>query len=173
VLSPSQLEEFPDIPLAPLSNIITDPERVRDTTVFLGIDSQANIGVATSTSGWAWKYPGRLGDSPIVGAGYYADSRYGAAACTHTGEMTMRTCTSFRVVDGLKRGLSLKQAVEDAASQLLELKGGFIGEVVIHALDKHGDHLVVNIHGEKPLKYWHWNDAMPKPTTGFSTQFTL
>jgi N4-(beta-N-acetylglucosaminyl)-L-asparaginase len=171
VLSPSDFEKFPNLPLAPLSNIITDPERVRDTTVFLGIDAQSNIGVATSTSGWAWKYPGRLGDSPIAGAGFYADSRYGAAACTHTGEMTMRTCTSFSVVDGLRRGLSLQQAVEDAASQLLELKGGFIGEVVIHAIDKNGDHLVVNVLGTKALKYWVWDDKMPKPTTGLSTQF--
>lgn len=171
VLSPSDFEQFPNLPLAPLSNIITDPERVRDTTVFLGIDAQSNIGVATSTSGWAWKYPGRLGDSPIAGAGFYADSRYGAAACTHTGEMTMRTCTSYSVVDGLRRGLSLRQAVEDAASQLLELKGGFIGEVVIHAIDKNGDHLVVNVLGTKALKYWVWDDKMPEPLTGLSTQF--
>ncbi len=61
---------------------ITDPERVRDTTVFLSADAERGIHAATSTSGWAWKYPGRLGDSPIPGAGFYADSRYGAAACT-------------------------------------------------------------------------------------------
>lgn len=47
-----------------------------------------------STSGWAYKYPGRLGDSPVIGAGLYVDERYGAAACTHTGEMTIRAGTA-------------------------------------------------------------------------------
>ena len=67
-MTPEQQAAFPDIPLAPLSNTITDPERVRDTTVFLARDASQGLGVVTSTSGWAWKYPGRLGDSPIVGA---------------------------------------------------------------------------------------------------------
>ena len=61
----------------------------------------------TSTSGWAWKYPGRLGDSPIPGAGFYADSRYGAAACTHTGEMTMRCGTARSIVLAMRFGHSL------------------------------------------------------------------
>lgn len=58
--------------------------------------------MVTSTSGWAWKYPGRRGDSPIPGAGFYADSRYGAAACTHTGEMTMRCGTSRSILLALR-----------------------------------------------------------------------
>ncbi|OEF54713.1 asparaginase, partial [Enterovibrio norvegicus] len=77
-MTPEEQAAFPNVPLAPLSNNATDPERVRDTTVFLSSDINKKISVATSTSGWAWKYPGRLGDSPIIGAGSYADSRYGA-----------------------------------------------------------------------------------------------
>ncbi|MBS1182258.1 MAG: asparaginase [Proteobacteria bacterium] len=161
---------FPDIPLIPLSNAITDPERVRDTTVFLGIDAGGNAAVATSTSGWAWKYPGRLGDSPIPGAGFYADSRYGAAACTHTGEMAMRCATSHAVVLGLKFGLSLDAAVERAAEDLLALKGGFIGEVVIHALDKNNKHRVVTLRGSKPVSYWFWEPGMPAPERRQSEQ---
>lgn len=161
---------FPDVPLIPLSNAITDPERVRDTTVFLGIDAGGNAAVATSTSGWAWKYPGRLGDSPIPGAGFYADSRYGVAACTHTGEMTMRCATSHAVVQGLKFGLSLDAAVERAAEDLLALKGGFIGEVVIHALDNKNKHRVVTLRGEKPVSYWFWEPGMPAPERRQSEQ---
>ena len=71
-----------------------DPESVRDTTVFLCRDARAGLHAATSTSGWAWKYPGRLGDAPIAGAGFYADSRFGAAACTHTGELAIRAGTA-------------------------------------------------------------------------------
>ncbi|WP_370675479.1 isoaspartyl peptidase/L-asparaginase [Pleomorphomonas sp. PLEO] len=161
---------FPNIPLIPLSNAITDPERVRDTTVFLGVDAGGNAAVATSTSGWAWKYPGRLGDSPIPGAGFYADSRYGVAACTHTGEMTMRCVTSHAVVQGLKFGLSLDAAVERAAEDLLALKGGFIGEVVIHALDNKNKHRVVTLRASKPVSYWFWEPGMPAPERRQSEQ---
>jgi L-asparaginase len=162
-LSPEDLAKFPDIPLAPLSRAITDPERVRDTTVFLSADSARGIHAATSTSGWAWKYPGRLGDSPIPGAGFYADSRYGAAACTHTGEMTMRCSTARTVVLALKFGYSLSDAVKLAVEELKELTSGFLAGVVIHAVDAKGNHEVVNFRCEGEIRYWLWEDSMPEP----------
>jgi len=162
-LSPEDLAKFPNIPLAPLSRAITDPERVRDTTVFLSADSARGIHAATSTSGWAWKYPGRLGDSPIPGAGFYADSRYGAAACTHTGEMTMRCSTARTVVLAMKLGYSLSDAVKLAADELDELSTGFLAGVVIHAVDAQGNHEVVNFRCEGEIRYWLWEDSMPEP----------
>ncbi len=162
-LPPEDLAKFPDIPLAPLSRAITDPERVRDTTVFLSADSARGIHAATSTSGWAWKYPGRLGDSPIPGAGFYADSRYGAAACTHTGEMTMRCSTARTVVLALKFGYSLSDAVKLAVEELNELSSGFLAGVVIHAVDAKGNHEVVNFRCEGEIRYWLWEDSMPEP----------
>ncbi|MEW6763053.1 MAG: isoaspartyl peptidase/L-asparaginase [Pseudomonadota bacterium] len=162
-MSPEQRAAFPDIPLAPLSNTITDPERVRDTTVFLGRDVGENIGVVTSTSGWAWKYPGRLGDSPIPGAGFYADSRYGAAACTHTGEMTMRCGTSRSIVLALRLGHSLADAIKLAVEELSELKSGFLAGVVIHAMDAKGNHQVVNYRCDEEIRYWYWDERMAAP----------
>ncbi|MDR3494743.1 MAG: isoaspartyl peptidase/L-asparaginase [Ancalomicrobiaceae bacterium] len=162
-LSPAELEAFPDVPLAPLSRAITDPERVRDTTVFVSADRMRGIHAATSTSGWAWKYPGRLGDSPIPGAGYYADSRYGAAACTHTGEMTMRCSTAHTVVLALKLGRSLEDAVALAVEELADLSEGFLGGVVIHAVDAHGGHEVVNFRCPGEIRYWLWSDEMAEP----------
>lgn len=162
-MSPSQRENFPDIALAPLSTAITDPERVRDTTVFLGADRAKGLHAATSTSGWAWKYPGRLGDSPIPGAGYYADSRYGAAACTHTGEMTMRAGTARCIVMALRLGYSLSESIEFAIEDLRALKDGFLGGVVIHAIDAEGNHDVVNFRCEGDIRYWYWDDRLAKP----------
>jgi L-asparaginase len=162
-MTPAQLAAFPDIPLAPLSNTITDPERVRDTTVFLARDESKGLGVVTSTSGWAWKYPGRLGDSPIVGAGFYADSRYGAAACTHTGEMTMRCGTSRAIVLALRLGHSLDDAVKLAVEELGELKTGFLAGVVIHAMDAAGNHKVVNFRCDEEIRYWYWDERMAAP----------
>ena len=162
-LSAEELAAFPDIPLAPLSRHITDPERVRDTTVFLGRDAGNHINVATSTSGWAWKYPGRLGDSPIPGAGFYADSRYGAAACTHTGEMTMRCATSRTIVLAMKLGRSLDEAIALAIEELAELTTGFLAGVVIHAIDAAGNHRVVNFRCQDDIFYWYWNPKMAEP----------
>ncbi len=162
-LSADELARFPDIPLAPLSRAITDPERVRDTTVFLSADPRRGIHAATSTSGWAWKYPGRLGDSPIAGAGFYADSRYGAAACTHTGEMTIRCSTARTVVLAMKLGRSLEDAIAIAVEELAELETGFLAGVVIHAVDARGGHKVVNFRCEGEIAYWHWEDGMAAP----------
>jgi L-asparaginase len=162
-MSPAQLAAFPDIPLAPLSNTITDPERVRDTTVFLGRDGSNGIGVVTSTSGWAWKYPGRLGDSPIPGAGFYADSRYGAAACTHTGEMTMRCGTSRSIVLAMRLGYTLADAIKLAVEELSELKTGFLAGVVIHAMDANGNHQVVNYRCDEEIRYWYWDERTAAP----------
>lgn len=162
-MTPEQATAFPNTPLAPLLKTITDPERVRDTTVWLSADSARGIHAATSTSGWAWKYPGRLGDSPIPGAGYYADSRYGAAACTHTGEMTMRASTARSIVLAMKLGYSLTDAVKLAVDELDELTGGFLGGVVIHAVDAHGNHEVVNFRCPGEIRYWLWEDSMPEP----------
>jgi N4-(beta-N-acetylglucosaminyl)-L-asparaginase len=171
-MSPAQLAAFPDIPLAPLSSAITDPERVRDTTVFLGRDAGANLGVVTSTSGWAWKYPGRLGDSPIPGAGFYADSRFGAAACTHTGEMTMRCGTARSIVLALRLGHTLEDAVKLAVQELAELKTGFLAGVVIHAMDAQGNHQVVNYRCDDEIRYWYWDERMAAPELRVAANLT-
>ena len=100
-----------------------DPKRSGGTTVYLAKDAAGDLAAATSTSGWSWKYPGRLGDSPIAGAGFYADSRYGAAACTGTGELSIRTSLARSTVALLETGLSAKGAVRKALQDVLALPG--------------------------------------------------
>ena len=87
------LELRDEAPLLNWVKLTTDPERVLGTVNFIAIDSAGDISSGISTSGWAWKYPGRIGDSPIIGAGNYADNRYGACACTGMGEMAIRAGT--------------------------------------------------------------------------------
>ncbi|MRG58215.1 asparaginase [Phyllobacterium sp. SYP-B3895] len=170
-LSREQLSAFPDIALAALSRAITDPERVRDTTVFLSKDMASGIHAATSTSGWAWKYPGRLGDSPIAGAGFYADSRYGAAACTHTGEMTIRCGTARSIVLSLRFGYSLREAVDMAIDDLAELDTGFLAGVVVHAIDAAGNHEVASFRCPGEIKYWFWEPQLSKPELRIARQY--
>ncbi|MDO4697803.1 MAG: N(4)-(beta-N-acetylglucosaminyl)-L-asparaginase [Pasteurellaceae bacterium] len=162
-MTEQEKQQFPNIPLAKLSNHATDPERVRDTTVFLCADATQKLSVATSTSGWAWKYPGRLGDSPIVGAGLYADSRYGACACTHTGEMSIRCSTAHSVVLYMKMGMSLDQAVYEAINDLRYLKDGYTEGVTIHAIDNKNQHKVVSLNCPAPITYWFWQSGMAEP----------
>jgi len=151
-----QQRTWPDTELAPLCRHAIDPEVGRDTTVFLAHDKPGNVCCGTSTSGWGWKYPGRLGDSPIVGAGCYADTRYGAAACTGAGEMTIRCSTSRSIVLYMKKGASVADAVYEAAEDMRALKGGLISRVTIHAIDARNNHKVVAVNGAGDNKYWLW-----------------
>jgi beta-aspartyl-peptidase (threonine type) len=158
-LTPAQKQAWPDIPLADLCRHAIDPETGRDTTVFLAHDKGGDICSGTSTSGWGWKYPGRLGDSPIVGAGSYADTRYGAAACTGAGEMTIRCCTARSIVLYMKKGASVADAVLEAVTDMRALKTGLINRVTVHAIDARGNHKVVAVNGTGGNFYWLWEGA--------------
>jgi len=136
----------------------------KDTVVFLAVDGDGGVAAATSTSGWAYKYPGRLGDSPVAGAGFYARSGAGACGCTHTGEMTIRACTAASVVAALRRGRGVRDACGEAAADLRALRGGHLGGVVIHALDAAGTPCALCAAPmEKAVTYWFWAEGMPGP----------
>lgn len=156
-------QTWPDVALEKYCHNAIDPEIGRDTTVFLALDANATLSSGTSTSGWGWKYPGRLGDSPVIGAGSYADSRYGACACTGAGEMTIRAGTARAVVLYMKMGMSVEQAVAEAVEDMRALKGGLISRVTIHAVDKHGNHQVTAVNGLPENHYWLWKDGMAAP----------
>jgi L-asparaginase / beta-aspartyl-peptidase len=122
------------------ARMAADPERPNETANFIARDAHGNLASGVSTSGWAWKYPGRLGDSPIIGAGNYADNRYGAAACTGRGEMAIRLCTAHSMVMNLRMGTSLTDAGTAAVKDLKCLVDPHIGRVSIIAMDAQGNH---------------------------------
>lgn len=103
-------------------------------------DRQGRIAIATSTSGWAWKYPGRVGDTPIPGAGGYADSRYGACGCTGRGEMALRASTARSLVLYLKMGLPLWNAAREAILDLYALSDAYASGMSLVAIDAAGNH---------------------------------
>jgi len=122
------------------AKLAADPERPNETVNFIARDVKRNLATGVSTSGWSWKYPGRLGDSPLVGAGNYADNRYGAAACTGRGEMAMRLCTAHSVVMYLKMGMPLDAACREAVTDLGYLVDPYFGRVSLIAMDARGNH---------------------------------
>jgi beta-aspartyl-peptidase (threonine type) len=126
--------------LARVAELVRDPERIAGTVNVIARDSSGGLAVAVSTSGWAWKHPGRLGDSPVIGAGNYADARFGAAACTGFGELALRAGTAGAIVGALARGVAIDEACAEALRDLAALGGVDAAEVVMHvvALDATG-----------------------------------
>lgn len=111
-----------------------------DTVCFLTL-SQGRLAAAVSTSGLGLKLPGRIGDSPLSGSGFYADDEAGAAAATGMGEEIMKGIISFRAVEWMRTGLSPQEAAEktilDAHHRLLRA-GKKPGNMAIICLDKGG-----------------------------------
>jgi len=130
-----------------------------DTVVMVVSDGQG-ISCASSTSGWPWKHPGRLGDAPIPGAGFYVDSRYGWCGCTHTGEMAMRAGTARHVVSQLEFGRTVGDAVENAIADLAALSGGLLGGLTVHAVDREGNARAVALNIPEAVHYWYWCEPM-------------
>lgn len=84
-----------------------------DTIGSVALDSYGSMGVAMSTSGANMKVPGRVGDTPIIGSGFYVESGVGGAAATGLGEDIMRTCLAFRAVELMRQGKSPKAAADE------------------------------------------------------------
>jgi L-asparaginase / beta-aspartyl-peptidase len=93
-------------------------EQTLGTVNFLARDQYGDLASAVSTSGIAWKYPSRVGDSPLIGAGNYCDNRYGAVACTGMGELAIRAATARSIILYLKAGMDLVEAGLEAMRDL-------------------------------------------------------
>jgi len=93
-------------------------EETHDTIGVLAIDASGTIAAGCSTSGLAWKLPGRVGDSPIIGQGLYADPTVGACVCTGHGELAAGVCASFLAIESLRRGVSPTDAVHEVLTRI-------------------------------------------------------
>lgn len=91
-----------------------------DTIALLGVDEDGNIVGGCSTSGWGFKIPGRVGDSPIIGSGLYIDNEVGGAGATGIGENVMRHCASFMIVEEMRHGASPQQAIEKVIQRIVK-----------------------------------------------------
>ena len=129
--------EHPDaVPDAPTPNIenqdTTGGSGNHDTIGMLALDAQGRLGGACTTSGTAWKLPGRVGDSPLVGSGLFVDPEVGAACATGWGEAIMRVAGSHVVVEAMRHGKGPEAACRDAARRVRQhadsdnVQAGFI-----------------------------------------------
>jgi len=130
-------------------NVPEDEQMVVRPTGTINLDvvnAQGEISSVTTTSGLAWKIPGRAGDSPIIGAGQYTDNDVGAAGSTGRGEANIVVCGGFLTVEGMRRGLqptdacleTLKRVVRLTPPRLLK-DGRPTFDLKFYAVNKRGD----------------------------------
>lgn len=108
-----------------------EPPLPSDTVGAVALDMRGNLAVATSTGGTPDKWPGRVGDSPLVGSGAYADNHSGAAAATGSGETLMRIVPSKRACDLLAAGTPAMEAARAVIRYLRERVGGYGGLILL------------------------------------------
>ena len=111
-----------------------------DTIALLGLDGAGRIAGGCSTSGWGYKLPGRVGDSPILGSGLYVDGGVGAAGATGLGENVMRYCASFLAVEFMRQGMHPEEACVETIRRIVSLDPRPVEDLHLNfvALDKQG-----------------------------------
>ena len=120
--------------------VMGPPDGPWGTVNVLALDAAGNLAVAVSTSGYPWKYPGRVGDSALIGAGNYCDNRFGAAACTGRGELAIRASTARCAVLALAGGMDPAQACGTVLADAAGLTDDFKSHLQVLCLTPEGRH---------------------------------
>lgn len=144
---------------------LIDPDHFYGTINCNGLTPKGEIAGVTTTSGLAWKIPGRVGDSPILGAGLYVDGAVGAAGSTGRGEANLFSLNSFFIVELMRQGMAPKDAGMAALKRLVEntIEKRLLNSrhrpnfnVLYYILNTKGEHAAVALYassGKQPVKY--------------------
>lgn len=141
---------------------LIDADHVYGTINCDGLSPRGELAGVTTTSGLSWKIPGRVGDSPILGAGLYVDGEVGAAGSTGRGEANLYGLSSFLIVEQMRRGLSPKDAGMEALRRiraatierrLLNTRGLPNFNVTFYALNARGEHAGVALYAGPNATY--------------------
>jgi N4-(beta-N-acetylglucosaminyl)-L-asparaginase len=113
-----------------------------DTIGMVAMDAAGNLSGSCTTSGMGFKMRGRLGDSPIIGAGLFVDNEVGAATATGQGEDVIRICGSHLVVELMRQGLSPENACKKAVERIIKIKGAGAKDIQVGfiAINKQGEY---------------------------------
>jgi N4-(beta-N-acetylglucosaminyl)-L-asparaginase len=141
------------------------------TTSIEGINAEGDLCGVTTTSGLAWKIPGRVGDSPLLGAGQYVDNVVGAAGSTGRGEANIFSCATFLIVEMMRQGMSPKDAgmtalrriqANTVEPRLLNERGLPNFDVRFFILNKDGDYAGVALYGTGESHFCVCDEAGPR-----------
>jgi N4-(beta-N-acetylglucosaminyl)-L-asparaginase len=150
---------------------IVDPHHFYGTINCNGVNAKGDVCGVTTTSGLAWKIPGRIGDSPILGAGLYVDNEVGAAGSTGRGEANLYNLCSFLAVEEMRRGAHPKDAGMTALrriksntieKRLLNERGEPNFNISFYVLTKTGQHAGVTMYGGESTTYSFCDENGPK-----------
>jgi N4-(beta-N-acetylglucosaminyl)-L-asparaginase len=159
------------IELQMIAEGIIDPNHFYGTINCDGVNAKGDVCGVTTTSGLAWKIPGRLGDSPILGAGLYVDNEVGAAGSTGRGEANLYNLCSFLIVEEMRRGAHPKDAGMTALrriksntieKRLLNQRGEPNFNISFYILNKRGEHAGVAMYGGQGMTYSYCDEHGPK-----------
>ena len=141
---------------------LVEPDHFYGTINCNGLSPRGELAGVTTTSGLAWKIPGRVGDSPILGAGLYVDGDVGAAGSTGRGEANLYNLCSFLIVEHMRRGMSPKDAGMEALKRikaatieqrLLNSRGEPNFNVNFYILNARGEHAGVALYSGPTAVY--------------------
>jgi len=117
-----------------------------DTIGLLALDKKGDISGACTTSGLSWKMHGRVGDSPVIGAGMYVDNEVGGCCATGVGEAVLKTLGSFLIVELMRQGASPQEACEEGIARIVKNQNYKDMQIGYLAINKKGEHGAYAVH---------------------------
>jgi len=137
-----------------------NPAENHDTIGMVAADGRGHVVVGCSTSGLAWKIPGRVGDSPLVGCGVYADDNIGAATATGDGDLMTNYCTSVSIVHYMARGAAPQDACVELLQHMAKMdptnRSAYVG---VLALNSRSEVVAAAMNSKHRLKYALWRNG--------------
>jgi N4-(beta-N-acetylglucosaminyl)-L-asparaginase len=128
-----------------------------DTIGMIASDNAGSVVAGCSTSGLAWKIPGRVADSPLVGCGYYADDASGAASATGNGDVMTNYCTSFFIVGRMAQGAHPQEACNDCMRLMARSAPNVRTDMYcVIAINPRGEVGAASMNAKQPLQYAYW-----------------
>ncbi|HEY6293284.1 MAG TPA: N(4)-(beta-N-acetylglucosaminyl)-L-asparaginase [Terriglobia bacterium] len=163
LLTPESLQKWLDWKNNPHHETFWRDPANHDTIGFVAADGQGRVVSGCSTSGLAWKIHGRVGDSPLVGCGVYADDNVGAASATGDGDLMTNYCTSVSIVHNMARGASPQDACADLLKQMVktvpENRSAF---ACVIAISNRGEIGAASMNAEAKFQYALWKNGGSK-----------
>ena len=159
LLTPQSLQKWQEWKAKPQRKTFWLTPENHDTIGMVGTDGKGHVVAGCSTSGLAFKIPGRVGDSPLVGCGVYADDNVGAASATGDGDLMTNYCTSISIVHLMARGASPQDACMDLLKHMVKTDPqNKDGEVAVIAINTRGEIGAACMNDGFHLKYALWRD---------------
>ncbi|HTV74987.1 MAG TPA: N(4)-(beta-N-acetylglucosaminyl)-L-asparaginase [Candidatus Acidoferrales bacterium] len=160
LLTPQSLEAWLKWKNTPNHKTFWIDSEHHDTIGMVASDGKGKVAAGCSTSGLAWKIPGRVADSPLVGCGYYADDAAGAASATGDGDVMTNYCTSMFIVQRMREGKHPQQACEDVMDFMSRTAPNTLTDMYcVIAINPHGEVGAMSMNPTQPLHYALWRNG--------------